>query len=1443
MATKTLLKCAGLHTYSNQLQMPPGALLEALNVFINRDDIIEPRRGFKLYGNSFGTSISRAKQLLVYKDRILRHYGSTLQYDNGSGTFSSFSGSYSETETGLRIKGLEANGNFYFTTSDGIKKISSSSAVNISNTTITNAGGIKALDGEAELNYTSGFFTQDSATAYRILWGIKDANNNLIYGTPSERIVVTNSLLSLLIRDFNSLLVDLDTAAAASSTDLLSDTTYVANLKLSNSSTAAQLVTKLQDSSSGFTKKLDDDFTVTEKVAVSSIEVASNVGILTFAASVADYLAIDDYIQISGFSSGAAADINGYHKITSVSTTVVRFNIAHADAGPVTDTATVKRLKYTIAPFRYNEAATIPVASTSAFVTSQKAYVQFNGSISTYVKVGDSIQISGLTGTGLSVLNGTHIVNGIQKITANDDAIQFTLMTADVGSLGSPVSDTGAQVIVGASDLNLALSTDPTTEQLERIQAFYDDIIDGLYEEPTGLINSSISFAPSYSSTSATVDITFTVPQEATLAHFYQIYRSPLTTSTGTGLFSELAPSEEMNLVYEGNPTSAELSSLSITVNDIVPEDFRTGGAPLYTNPNTGEGMSQANEIPPVAKDVALYKDYMFYANTQTRHRMTVDLLGVTNFNSQSSHIKIGNSSTEFTYSFVKPTAQVVTVTAVAGANYASSGAGDYFDIYSALDGTHYRIWFASGTAAAPSSTGMTLVQVTITGAETAAQAATKIYNALNIYTDFSIPAPSAANVVITNTLEGICTAPSENVTDAGFAVALTTAGNGEDAANYKVEYSDSASLTPSQQVDACARSLVRVINKTATDLVHAYYISGAADVPGKMLLETRSLAGGKFFVVANDSTTGAQFQPDLSPQSITGISLANPTVVTVSAAHNLTTGDQVRIFSSNSTPTINSVYTVTVINSTTFSVPVNVTTPGNTAVLAKESSDNEVKQNRLYYSKYRQPEAVPQLNFIPVGPEDGAIKRIMALRDSLFILKTEGIYRLSGDVAPFSLAPFDFSSVILPPDSAVVLNNQIYFASDQDIVRVTETGVEVISRPIENLLTKIGQYTNYSTATFGVPYESDRSYYLFTLETSADTVAQQCFRFNTFTNTWSILDLSKTCGVVNTADEKLYLGASDTNYIEQERKSFTRTDYADREITKTLSVGSISSDQVRMSSVSDINVGDMIVQSQTVTIAQFNRLLRQLDNDPAVGDTNYLATLEIEPGQDMRQKLTSLAAKLDADSGVNQTDFVTSIAGYGSTFANILSAFNAITAKLNSDTGTFYSNYPTVSGTVDIEIDIIDINLSTKTTTTRYAMPFIAGPILVYNHFDTSVSWAPDALDDSGIFKQVREGTILFETTNFSDAEVAYASDLSPDFEQIEFTSVGNGSFGSSTYGDINTFGGSGTSAPFRTLIPRNKQRCRYMKCRFKHAIARETFAIYGISYTFESYSSKAYK
>jgi hypothetical protein len=105
MQTK-LLRARGIYSHPNLLsEIPEGALVKAENVIVDRDSVIEPRRGFGQYGDVMPNGGDRAQQLLTYKNRILRHFGDTIQYDsNGTGTFASFFGSYEEVESGVRIK-------------------------------------------------------------------------------------------------------------------------------------------------------------------------------------------------------------------------------------------------------------------------------------------------------------------------------------------------------------------------------------------------------------------------------------------------------------------------------------------------------------------------------------------------------------------------------------------------------------------------------------------------------------------------------------------------------------------------------------------------------------------------------------------------------------------------------------------------------------------------------------------------------------------------------------------------------------------------------------------------------------------------------------------------------------------------------------------------------------------------------------------------------------------------------------------------------------------------------------------------------------------------------------------------------------------------------------------------------------------------------------------
>lgn len=1151
MAQKTINEAKGLHTFKNELTLPDGALVKADNVVIDRDNVIEPRRGFKLY-NSFGSDGDTTKQILQYKDRLLVHYSNKLAFESINGTFTDFNGDYNELESGLRIKGIETSGNFYFTTSNGIKKISAinSSQFTTSGNYIIEAGAAKALDLSGKCNYESeGFLTADSVCAYRIVWGYKDVNQNLILGYPSPIAIVRN-------------------------------------------------------------------------------------------------------------------------------------------------------------------------------------------------------------------------------IDANN---------------------------------------------------------------------------------SCTVDLKFTIPQEVQTNgfYFYQVYRSGLKTP------ASLIPEDEMNLVFEDFPTSTDLTNGYVSTNDLTPEDFRVNGALLYTNVISGDGISQANEKPPVAKDIEYFKGSTFYANTQTRHKLIISLLSVDNFTSGSTKILIGNNNAVNEYTFRGlPEKSYIDWSGYTG-SIPSALAGLYSFINSASDERQYYIWFdTTGTDTAPQDNellGKIGIKVDVSSATTKANIALSVTTELNNLDDFIAKVngsiySSAEIIEIENSKNGNTTDLSDssnNPIDNGIAFGVDQQGLGEDSSSNIVLLSSSVSV--GQRIDETARSLINIINSDVNGIVYAYYLSSVNDVPGQIVLESRNLEDDVFYIATNDSNVINKFNPALPVvQSGVSVESSNPAVGTARftlASHGFSIDNSIVVYNSSGiTPAINGTHIITNVSTNTFDV--SFASVGNGTVdlfIGTVASDNEIKPNRVYFSKDGEPESVPSVNYFDVGAKDDAILRVIALRDSLFFLKTDGVYRLSGtDIANYTVTLFDESSPLIAPDSAAVLNNQIYMLSTQGVVSITDSGISVVSRNIEDLILKptSNNYANFASQSFGFASETDRAYFLFLPENVEDTTATQGFRYNVFTRTWTRWVMSKTAGIVKRADDKIYFGTTDTNYIEQERKNFNRTDYADRQYNNTISILG-GTDIYQLSTLSNVKVNDVLYQQQYITVRRFNRLLIKLDSDPNLTFGAYEATYKVSAGSDLGTQLSMLITQIDAD------DTSQSYTPYSpnNDLETLRDGYNTLISELNASSQVFYSNYREYTDLVEYESAIKEINNILTQVTVLTSVPFIIGDVITFKAVGASFEYAPQAFGEASLMKQIREATLMFDQYNFTIGLIEFRTDLSASLEGNSVVAEGHGAYGTQIYGS-KVYGGLGNEVPHRTYIPRNKVRCRFIRMSFQHLRAREKFAITGHSYTFnENPTVRAYR
>lgn len=590
--------------------------------------------------------------------------------------------------------------------------------------------------------------------------------------------------------------------------------------------------------------------------------------------------------------------------------------------------------------------------------------------------------------------------------------------------------------------------------------------------------------------------------------------------SNGTASATD-EPSDELQLVLEYSPTAAEITAKEVVIIDQTPYSLMR--ATLYTSPSQ-EGIENSNFAPPLTVDMDVFKNCAFYANVKQKQTLSLTLISV----------DIPS------FGYIAETGDTTNASAVV------TNIGDTSEI---------RVGMRVIGTGIPTDTRVLSVdsptQVTLTKNATA----------------------TAAGV----SLE--------------FQDRLTVAevdywgGSTQSAATNTFEVATGGS--PGVNIDDTATNLVEIVNTSALNTtVYAYYLSALDDLPGQLLFEERTLGGNPFIAT---STSGDSFSPAISDQiPITDISVDDPTEITTLTPHGLTTGDQVTLYNTNSTPTVNGIRTVTVTSSTKFTIDVEVTVQGTAGYMVPTAtpaiSTNEENQNRVFISKPSQPEAVPLYRYFNVGSANFPIQRVVALRDGIFFFKQDGVYRLTGEsFESFVVTLLDNTVVLRVPESAVAFNNQIFCFTDQGICAVSDSGIRIVSVPIEDQLLELSsdQFTNFATASFGVAYESARLYMFYTVTEEEDEFATQAFIYNSLTESWTRWEMNRTCGIVSPTVDKLFMAETDSGQIFIERKSFTSADYADEQYT--VDIDSIdSATEITLVDATNIVAGMTLVQDLT---------------------------------------------------------------------------------------------------------------------------------------------------------------------------------------------------------------------------------------------------------------------
>ena len=563
--------------------------------------------------------------------------------------------------------------------------------------------------------------------------------------------------------------------------------------------------------------------------------------------------------------------------------------------------------------------------------------------------------------------------------------------------------------------------------------------------------------------------ITASIPDDINLVsqnYFIQIYR---TTESNSDTAS---PSADFKLVEQITLDSVSLSNRVFTYEDNTDSVLLTSATELYTNPNSREGELQANLRPPYCTDMALFQNYVFYADCIARHVLNIDVIDTSGIaNNDYLEVKVDALTRKYVArsGVGNQTVQSEAITN-AGGNLSIS-----YTAHGLLNGDTVYISYVSGGSLAVGS-----------------------YTVSNVLPD-SFQIGVAYSAVSYLFFEGVT-----NGTDPIFQFDKTSGSVGT-------------------QLRRTAQGIIKAINRDLLSLVYGNYVSGIDDTPGKIRISAEDFTG-TIYLAAN------------GPGPSFGLGLRNA-----------------------------------------FSQVL----PANFSSTGQVGSRNNIQKNAVFISKLGEPEAVPVVNYLLVGSKNKAIKRIFALRDSVILLKEDGIFKITGNsIANFGVTPLDTTVIVLAANSGALLNNKVYFLGTQGICSATDSSVEILSRRIENFIEPILGASNLNEQTAAVSYESDRTYRISTLGYNSP-VKNITYIYNSLNDTWTSSDYLFTAGVVG-PQNKLFI--VNGNSIYKERKYGNRLEFTGQNYAVTINTMYVGNRRAIITLVGRTpQIGDIIVYANII--------------------------------------------------------------------------------------------------------------------------------------------------------------------------------------------------------------------------------------------------------------------
>ena len=287
-------------------------------------------------------------------------------------------------------------------------------------------------------------------------------------------------------------------------------------------------------------------------------------------------------------------------------------------------------------------------------------------------------------------------------------------------------------------------------------------------------------------------------------------------------------------------------------------------------------------------------------------------------------------------------------------------------------------------------------------------------------------------------------------------------------------------------------------------------------------------------------------------------------------------------------------------------------------------TSTNDIMPNAIYVAKIGEPDAVPFQNYFPIGSRSKAILRAIPLRDSLILVKEDGVYRMDGDTTTnFVSTILDNTVFCVSENSVCSINNQVALLSNQGVCLVSSTAVQIVSRDIEDPMTAVLGTSTLSAQTAAIAYESERLYVMSTLM-PGKTTSDASYVLNTLSNGWTTWSQTLKHGVIGPKDTMFIINGDGD--ILRERKNHNRIDYCGQNYAAT--VVSVASDKLSavITTSATPEIGDILVKSDAfsriVSVAAsgtnwnvgFRRQTALAPSDSAILYDSYTTTIKLAP-------------------------------------------------------------------------------------------------------------------------------------------------------------------------------------------------------------------------------------